>query len=136
MVADSTRDVTQVRAVNSMPEFFHAMFAGEFRRAECMWAVPPATADLVAMRGWAGFVTTGSVKETEAAAIAQSASEKWEHEVATNANIATSIPDMKAKIDADGNAEVIGMILAKANYVRSEERRVGKECRSRWSPYH
>ena len=22
------------------------------------------------------------------------------------------------------------------NYVRSEERRVGKECRSRWSPYH
>ena len=23
-----------------------------------------------------------------------------------------------------------------ANAVRSEERRVGKECRSRWSPYH
>ena len=23
-----------------------------------------------------------------------------------------------------------------ANGVRSEERRVGKECRSRWSPYH
>ena len=23
-----------------------------------------------------------------------------------------------------------------ANLVRSEERRVGKECRSRWSPYH
>ena len=22
------------------------------------------------------------------------------------------------------------------NEVRSEERRVGKECRSRWSPYH
>ena len=22
------------------------------------------------------------------------------------------------------------------NCVRSEERRVGKECRSRWSPYH
>ena len=21
-------------------------------------------------------------------------------------------------------------------YIRSEERRVGKECRSRWSPYH
>ena len=25
-----------------------------------------------------------------------------------------------------------GMVL----FVRSEERRVGKECRSRWSPYH
>ena len=24
----------------------------------------------------------------------------------------------------------------KAGKVRSEERRVGKECRSRWSPYH
>ena len=26
--------------------------------------------------------------------------------------------------------------MAKKGYVRSEERRVGKECRSRWSPYH
>ena len=25
---------------------------------------------------------------------------------------------------------------SKQNYGRSEERRVGKECRSRWSPYH
>src|SRR3712207_9554672 len=28
------------------------------------------------------------------------------------------------------------LINAPANGVRSEERRVGKECRSRWSPYH
>src|SRR2546422_3106281 len=27
-------------------------------------------------------------------------------------------------------------IFAEATSVRSEERRVGKECRSRWSPYH
>src|SRR3712207_6767709 len=26
--------------------------------------------------------------------------------------------------------------LGRPEYVRSEERRVGKECRSRWSPYH
>ena len=26
--------------------------------------------------------------------------------------------------------------LFPAGYMRSEERRVGKECRSRWSPYH
>ena len=33
---------------------------------------------------------------------------------------------------------VIGYIVteAAASGVRSEERRVGKECRSRWSPYH
>ena len=28
------------------------------------------------------------------------------------------------------------MNLARVEYYRSEERRVGKECRSRWSPYH
>ena len=27
-------------------------------------------------------------------------------------------------------------ILKKRKTTRSEERRVGKECRSRWSPYH
>src|SRR2546426_9468207 len=27
-------------------------------------------------------------------------------------------------------------ILPDGNFLRSEERRVGKECRSRWSPYH
>ena len=26
--------------------------------------------------------------------------------------------------------------LASGEKIRSEERRVGKECRSRWSPYH
>ena len=29
-----------------------------------------------------------------------------------------------------------GNYLAGAKLHRSEERRVGKECRSRWSPYH
>ena len=35
--------------------------------------------------------------------------------------------------------EVIGDLIAGQDffgYNRSEERRVGKECRSRWSPYH
>ena len=35
--------------------------------------------------------------------------------------------------DDDINAMSQSEIL---NCVRSEERRVGKECRSRWSPYH
>ena len=30
---------------------------------------------------------------------------------------------------------VLGQLAASAGS-RSEERRVGKECRSRWSPYH
>ena len=29
-----------------------------------------------------------------------------------------------------------GVRRARVSLLRSEERRVGKECRSRWSPYH
>src|SRR5256886_3060490 len=37
-----------------------------------------------------------------------------------------------AVIDTDVNHQPVERFLA----ARSEERRVGKECRSRWSPYH
>src|SRR5688572_32857446 len=33
-------------------------------------------------------------------------------------------------------AVVLGGLLMAAGHLRSEERRVGKECRSRWWPYH
>ena len=32
--------------------------------------------------------------------------------------------------------ETVDAIIAQDKSSRSEERRVGKECRSRWSPYH
>src|SRR5256886_15098838 len=38
-----------------------------------------------------------------------------------------------------GSAKItpkVSVIGAQARCTRSEERRVGKECRSRWSPYH
>src|SRR5438477_5782856 len=38
--------------------------------------------------------------------------------------------DLSAR-DTDGERQAEGRVHA-----RSEERRVGKECRSRWSPYH
>ena len=31
---------------------------------------------------------------------------------------------------------VYGLVRRESGSMRSEERRVGKECRSRWSPYH
>src|SRR5256885_9381282 len=34
------------------------------------------------------------------------------------------------------HVEIIGMVVGPIHGDRSEERRVGKECRSRWSPYH
>ena len=35
-----------------------------------------------------------------------------------------------------GGVPGVGYSVTYENRVRSEERRVGKECRSRWSPYH
>ena len=35
-----------------------------------------------------------------------------------------------------GTLSVANRSVVQANTPRSEERRVGKECRSRWSPYH
>ena len=35
------------------------------------------------------------------------------------------------------SSEIIAILAKKLDWsARSEERRVGKECRSRWSPYH
>ena len=47
--------------------------------------------------------------------------------VLCNASVEESVPPFKK-----GSGE--GWVTAE--YSRSEERRVGKECRSRWSPYH
>src|SRR5258708_14385935 len=41
--------------------------------------------------------------------------------------------DAHAPFGAIANARGVGL---DRNSLRSEERRVGKECRSRWSPYH
>ena len=39
-------------------------------------------------------------------------------------------------MDANLSMEQIRMDVKNVTALRSEERRVGKECRSRWSPYH
>ena len=39
-------------------------------------------------------------------------------------------------IDASNADEVKDLLPPEIHKHRSEERRVGKECRSRWSPYH
>ena len=35
-----------------------------------------------------------------------------------------------------GKTTLVDALLRQSHVFRSEERRVGKECRSRWSPYH
>ena len=44
--------------------------------------------------------------------------------------------DDKVTLDAAYATKKYGVAVKCATITRSEERRVGKECRSRWSPYH
>ena len=59
-----------------------------------------------------------------------------------NRNRNAVIPEGMFKLCGMEDAKLISMvqlnggILLIPESVRSEERRVGKECRSRWSPYH
>ena len=51
----------------------------------------------------------------------------------TSANVGTGLAMLGEKvilIDTDIGLRNLDVVM------RSEERRVGKECRSRWSPYH
>ena len=50
----------------------------------------------------------------------------------------SSIPERKDMLDQKRArlAERIAVLKDSIRTTRSEERRVGKECRSRWSPYH
>ena len=59
-----------------------------------------------------------------------------EHKGSRFAHITKAHPCFNEKVhDKVGRAHV--PIAPKCNiHRRSEERRVGKECRSRWSPYH
>ena len=61
------------------------------------------------------------------------------HSLLSGLDILTAIILLVAVLSglATGLVVKLGQIVAViGSYVRSEERRVGKECRSRWSPYH
>ena len=48
-----------------------------------------------------------------------------------------SPPNKKIETKASNVVEEVIIVRDKVSFIdRSEERRVGKECRSRWSPYH
>ena len=58
------------------------------------------------------------------------------HEPIGSKALQESINSSSATIRNDMAALEKQGLLEKAHAERSEERRVGKECRSRWSPYH
>ena len=53
----------------------------------------------------------------------------WDNIKCTNIRV-IGVPEEKEK--KKGTEKILEEIIVE----RSEERRVGKECRSRWSPYH
>src|SRR5260370_21011790 len=52
---------------------------------------------------------------------------------AANTSLGSQLEDIRQFINAQPSTTAIGVAYIRN---RSEERRVGKECRSRWSPYH
>ena len=48
----------------------------------------------------------------------------------------TGVCDVPEMLNVLKNSGFKGLMSIEYEYNRSEERRVGKECRSRWSPYH
>ena len=77
----------------------------------CLSATSPGPRNLPATRGWGG-------KE-----VGSTSGAMWQG--------VFSLPF----IAWNNNVEHTGTLVMDSNG-RSEERRVGKECRSRWSPYH
>ena len=56
---------------------------------------------------------------------------------AGNDYVSYANPNAEPEVVDDGlNWPDIDITLPQYSIVRSEERRIGKECRSRWSPYH
>ena len=54
----------------------------------------------------------------------------------TAAQAKTFLVDVRTPSEIATTGKVEGALVANYSAPRSEERRVGKECRSRWSPYH
>ena len=60
----------------------------------------------------------------------------WSDETPVSTSTLEGVRELLGAINARGRYErdlTTGVALQQ---IRSEERRVGKECRSRWSPYH
>src|SRR2546423_1402527 len=54
----------------------------------------------------------------------------------TSVNAANQVVSVGADIAFDADPTFFACLVRFESSSRSEERRVGKECRSRWSPYH
>ena len=109
--------------------FFKQKTAYEIK--ECDWSSDVCSSDLAAA-GLASLMSTADMMTTVLNAYGKSASEAAHINDLLFATVRYGKCLRKGTrvLLADGRYEKI------ENLSRSEERRVGKECRSRWSPYH
>src|SRR2546430_5376800 len=93
--------------------FFFFSSRRRHTRFDCDWSSDVCSSDLLV----SGFFTSA-----------------W----APGATLLSTARSQFATLDLRDVVLVVGGVYAGAatNSARSEERRVGKECRSRWSPYH
>src|SRR3712207_9102211 len=59
--------------------------------------------------------------------------DRWGHLLGTGTVVAAFVLGLLCTLQLDGRRVDVDLFTFVS---RSEERRVGKECRSRWSPYH
>ena len=121
---------------NEIPEKEESTFHRVFRR---FWGPIPAMIEVAALlsavvRRWDDFIIIMILLLTNAFI------DLWQESKALNAlKVLKEKLAKQALVLRDGKFQTIeakDLVPGDIIKVRSEERRVGKECRSRWSPYH
>ena len=79
-------------------------------------------------------VAKNIIDEIEKNKAVSASKSSWEKELVDNIKTKTSLLDLEAYTNLSHLYDYRNLSAHPA--LRSEERRVGKECRSRWSPYH
>src|SRR4051794_41289620 len=74
--------------------------------------------------------------ESLAAVLARARRLPWQHAVRITADVAAALAAAHSRGIVHRDVTPANVMLTPTGAKRSEERRVGKECRSRWSPYH
>ena len=65
----------------------------------------------------------------------ESGGARWKTGAEQGKAVPADLPEANRR-EREAREQAAKAVGAKGRNVRSEERRVGKECRSRWSPYH
>ena len=75
------------------------------------------------------------VKSVDLASLREQIGVVLQEDFLFNGSVLENITLGNPEISAEQVVQAAKMAVAD-DFIRSEERRVGKECRSRWSPYH